>query len=138
MEVTLKRKIVSCVLLASLSFSIGCYNNETITREQLNPVTKDKLKAEVDQLDITVFTKDSLEYKFFKGNYRVQGDTLIGVGVQTIGGDDKPFQGYISFSDITSLETVEFSLAKTIIVICIPIVLGGAFLVAFAISISGR
>jgi hypothetical protein len=131
-------KIISCVLVASLSFSIGCYNNDTITREKLNPITKEELRAEVEQLDITVFTRDSVEYKFLKGNYRVQGDTLIGFGVQTIGGDDRPFHGYVSFADITSLETEEFSLAKTLIAIGLPVGAAVAFLFAWAAGMSER
>lgn len=131
-------KIISCVLVAFLSFSIGCFNNDTITREQLNPVTKEKLRAEVEQRDIIVFTKESVVYKFLKGNYRVQGDTLIGFGVQTIGDDDRPFHGYVSFADITSLETEEFSLAKTLIAIGLPVGAAVAFLFAWAAGMSER
>jgi hypothetical protein len=131
-------KIISCVLVASLSFSIGCYNNDTITREQLNPITKEELRAEVEQLDITVFTKESVRYKFLKGNYRVQSDTLIGFGVQTNGGDDRPFHGYVCFADITSLETEEFSLAKTLIAIGLPVGAAAAFLFSWAAGISKR
>ena len=124
----MQRKIVSCVLLVFLSLSNGCYNNQTITRDQLNPATKDELNAGVEQRDIAVFTKDSLEFRFLKGNYRIQSDTLKGFGVQTIGGEEKPFQGLIFLADIASLETEEFNLTNTIIAIVVPVgILAGLF-----------
>ena len=132
----MKRKIISCVLVASFSFSIGCYNTQTITREQLQSTSKGQLNAE--QLDITVCTIDSLEYKFLKDNYRIQGDTLTGFGVQTIGGIDRHFQGSISFANITSLKTAEFSLAKTIVAASLPFVAFGGFILILASSLSGR
>ena len=106
-------KIISCLLVASLSLYIGCYTTD--------PVTKEELKAKVDQAYITVYTKDSLEYKFLKENYSIQGDTMRGFGTQTIGGDDRPFHGSISFADITLMETEKFNLAETIIVIVVPV-----------------
>jgi hypothetical protein len=129
-------KTLICLLLVSLSISVGCYNNQTITREELNPAKKDDLKAEFEHRGITVLTKDSLEYKFSKGNYRVQGDTLVGIGVQTIGGDDKPFQGQIPFADITSLTTEEFDLTATIIAIGLPAGLVVGLFVAWANAMS--
>jgi hypothetical protein len=128
----MKRKIISCALVASISFSIGCYNTQTITREQLQATTKEELKAKADKDDITVFTKGSLEYEFSKGNYRIQGDTLIGFGVQTIDGNDRPFHGAISFADITSLETEKFNLGITILAIGLPVGLVVGLLSAWA------
>jgi hypothetical protein len=81
----------------------------------------EELKAEVGKVNITIYTKDSLEYKFLKENYSIQGDTLRGFGTQTIGSDDRPFHGSISFADITLMETQKFNLAETIIVIVIVI-----------------
>ena len=72
-------KIVSCTLLCSLASSIGCYNYDTITREELNAERKRELKEGADQLDIRVFT-DSSEYSFPSGTYRIQADSLAGFG----------------------------------------------------------
>jgi hypothetical protein len=132
----MKKKIISCVLVTSLSFSVGCYNTQTITREQLEATTKEKLKAECEEVDIAVFTKDSLGYKFLKGNYRIQGDTLTGFGAQTIAGTERRFQGSISFADITSLETEEFDLAGTIIAIGLPVGFVVGFMFWFAAGMS--
>jgi hypothetical protein len=132
----MKMKIISCVLVSSILFSIGCYNTQTITREQLQATAKERLNAE--QLDVTVIMKDSLEYRFVKDNYRIQGDTLTGFGVQTIGDSERSFQGSIAFADITSLRTTEFSLAKTIIAASLPFAAFGVFVLILASSLSGR
>jgi hypothetical protein len=132
----MKNNIISCVLVASLSFSIGCYNTQTITREQLTEPTKEELKAKTAQVDITVCTSDSLEYKFLKDSYRIQADTLTGFGVQTIGGTDRRFQGSISFADISSLKTEEFDLTGTIIAIGLPVGLVVGFLFWFGYEMS--
>jgi hypothetical protein len=121
----MKKKIISCILVASLLFSIGCYNSQTITKEQLNSTAKKELETEFDSIDITVLTKDSSEYKFLKGNYRIHGDRLVGFGVRRIAGNDSSFHGSISFADITSLETTEFSLADTILAIGLPTIIAG-------------
>ena len=132
----MKKQIISCVLITFLSFCIGCYSTHTITRGELNRTTKEELKAEVERLDITVFTEGSLEYKFLKGNYGIQGDTLLGFGVQTIARSDVPFHGSISFSDIASVKTENFSPVKTIIVIGIPvgIIVGLSFWISYSFA----
>lgn len=135
--IAIRTKIVSCVLVATLSFSMGCYSSQTITREQLTPAAKEELKVEFEGSDITVFTKDSSEYKFLKGDYHIQGDTLQGIGVQTLGGEERPFHGPISFTDIASLETEEFDLTATIIAISLPVGLVVVFLFALAAGMSG-
>ena len=131
----MKKKIISCVLVSSLLSSIGCYNTQTITREQFQATTMERLSAESEQFDITICTIDSLEYKFLKDNYRIQGDTLTGFGVQTMGGTERRFQGSIAFADITSVKTEEFSLAKTIIAAALPFVAFGGFILFLAFSL---
>ena len=132
----MKKKIISCLLVASFSFSIGCYNTQTITREQLQANTREEVKAKWEQLDIAVFTKDSLEYKFLKDNYRIKNDTLTGFGVQTIGATERRFQGSISLADITSLKTEEFDLMGTIVAIGLPVSLICGLLLAMASELS--
>jgi hypothetical protein len=132
----IRTKIVSCVLVATLSFSMGCYSNQTMTREQLTPTAKEELKSNVEERDVTVLTKDFSKYKFLKGDYRIQGDTLKGFGVRIIGGDDRPFDGSISFADIAALETEEFDLTATLIAIGLPVGLVVGFLFALAAGMS--
>jgi hypothetical protein len=124
----MKKKIIPCLLLASLLFYIGCYNST-------QPITKDELKAEVEY-DINVFTKDSLEYRFYKGNYSIQGDTLSGTGVQVVAHDwpnTKHFNGSMPLSEITKLTAEKFSLGWTIAAVLFPILLvGGFFIIAYA------
>lgn len=134
----MKKKITLCVLISFLVFSIGCYNTQTITREQFEVTTKEELKARCEQLSITVITSDSLEYKFDKGNYRIEGDTLSGFGDQVLGGTDRRFQGSISFAGITSLKTEEFSLAKTIIAAALPFAAFGGIVLIAALQLQGR
>jgi hypothetical protein len=113
------------VLVSSLLFSIGCYSTVMMTKEEL--------KAKVEQADITVWTRDSLKYEFSKGNYHIQGDTLTGSGVR-VGVNKSTHKQYkqnsgvtsIALADITSIETSEFSSAKTVLLI---IGLGGVLLV---------
>jgi hypothetical protein len=137
-EVIMKKRTISFVLILSLSFSIGCYNNQTITKEELTPTTKGKLNAEGEQRDITVLMKDSREYQFSKENYRIQGDTLTGFGVQKINDNEGPFHGSIALADITSLKTTEFSLTKTLLAIGFPVAVVGAWFIAFAAGMSRR
>jgi len=131
-------KRTSSLLLAPLLFCVGCYSNQTLTHEELNTITKERLRAEVEQRDITVFTRDSLEYRFSREHYRIRADTLTGFGIQTSAGNDVRFQGSISFADITSIRTTEFSLAQTLVAIGLPVVAVGAFLIALAIGMAGR
>ena len=95
------------MLLASLSFYIGCYSTEM--------VSKDTLKAKVEQVDITVFMKDSLVYKFSKENYRIQGDTLSGYGIRQRNlSTDVVFAASLPFAEIDSIETRNVDPARTI------------------------
>jgi hypothetical protein len=117
----MKRKIVSWLLVGSLSLYIGCYNTEMVSKEGLKP--------RVEQYDITVSTKDSLEYIFLKDNYRVQGDTLTGFGVRRSNRrSDIVLDASLPFADITSIETKEFSFGKTLL-LCAGIGLGAAFII---------
>lgn len=132
----MKKNIISCILMASLLFSFGCYTNQTITREQLDNIPNEGLKAEFEQHDITVYTKDSLEYTFLKDNYRIESDTLMGSGEQTIAGNNRPFNGSISFGDITLLKTENFDTTATIVAIGLPVGLAVGFLLVLAAGLS--
>jgi hypothetical protein len=114
-------KMVTWICMFSVLF-MGCYTH--------TPVTKDELRANVAQ-DITVFTKDSLEYNFSKGNYSIRGDTLSGIGIKRIGGwlTDRDYHGTILLADIASLKTEECDLAGTML--CIVIFGLGAGVVVF-------
>jgi hypothetical protein len=108
-EGNMKSEIISCVLVASLSFSTGCYSTGMVGR--------DEFKAKAEQVDITVFTHDSSEYKFLKENYHIQGDTLTGFGVRKWNMSSEIVLGAsLSFADIDSIESKEFDATKTILV----------------------
>jgi len=147
----MKRKIVSCLLVASLCFSTGCYSTAV--------VSKDELKATGDQIDITVYTNGSelttkderaittadmnepLRYEFPQGFYHVRGDTLIGLVPQrrdlySEGRSDSSRTVNISFAKISSIETERFSLGLTIAAIAIPLALAGGFLLWFGYEMS--
>lgn len=132
----MSKKIVSCVLIASMLSTIGCHNIETITRDQLDVATKEKLNAEAERFDITVTTKDFKEYNFLKDSYRINGDTLTGFGIQTSNENEERFHGSIPIADIASLETKEFSLWKTILTIGLPVASVTVFLVLLAHGMS--
>jgi hypothetical protein len=111
------------ILLSVSILFAGCFTQSSITNEEL--------KATVEHADITVFTKDSLEYKFSKENYWIQGDTLSGSGVEvrvnTAEGDS--VRVAISFSEITSVEVEEFDVTGTMIVYALSV---GAFVALLA------
>ena len=132
----MKKKIISWALVGFLMCSLGCYSNQTMTKEGLDANTREGLKAECEQADITVFTKDSSEYKFLKGNYRIQSDTLTGFGFQTIDGTDGRFHGSLSFADITSLRTEKFNLGRTIFASAMAAGFGGVILYTLAARLS--
>jgi hypothetical protein len=107
-EDIMSTKIVSCVLLASLCFSLGCYNAEAISKAEL--------KAQTEQADMTVFMKDSVEYKFIKDNYQVHGDTLSGFGVRTSGASTELVRNArLPLADIGSIESRGFNLKNTLL-----------------------
>ncbi len=117
----MKRKIVSWVVAASLLSYLGCYDTEIVTKEGLN--------ARADQVDITLFMRDSLEYQFLKNDYRIQGDTLKGFGVRRLHGvSDIVLGASLAFTDIMSIETTELSTGKTIL-LCGGIALGSVFII---------
>jgi hypothetical protein len=121
-EVTLSTKIVSCVLVASLSFYIGCYSTELIST--------DGLKAKSGQVDIIVFAKDSSGYEFTKGNYRIAGDTLSGYGVRTQKESTEViFDASVSFAAVDSIKTRKLDLPRTI-ALCGGIGLGVVVIIA--------
>jgi hypothetical protein len=122
----MKRRIVPWVVAASLSFYIGCYNTEIVTKEGLN--------AKAEQVDITLFMRDSLEYTFLKNDYRFQGDTLKGFGVRRLHGvSDIVLDASVAFTDIISIETRELSTGKTIL-LCGGIALGSVFIIELLLS----
>lgn len=115
-------KTVRCILVAALLFSCGCYTTGTVSKKDL--------KARADPVDITFFTKDSLEYSFSKENYRVQGDTLSGYGMRSRNAvRDVVFNASVSLADIDSIETSEFD-ATTTVLLCGGIGLAGAGIIA--------
>ena len=105
----MESKIISCVLVASLLFSVGCYGTGI--------VSKDELKAKPKQVDITVYTKDSLEYRFSQGTYHILADTLSGSGVRLSASRSDSVVASIALADISSIETSEFSYVKTFLLI---------------------
>jgi hypothetical protein len=127
----LKAKVVSSVLLVSLSFYVGCYTTE--------PVTKQELIAQGEKVDIAVYTHTSLRYDFPGGYYRVRGDTLSGIVPvrrdlfsEARYDSGRPID--ILFSDIKSIDTETFDVVTTILIV------GGvalAGLIAVAIVFGG-
>ena len=124
----METKVISYVLVASLLFSVGCYSTGIVTKEEL--------KAKPEQDDITVYTKDSLEYRFHQGNYHIQADTMSGFQVSWMGPDTfvrDSTATLIGLSDITSIERREYNHLKTIL-----FTLGiGAIVVLIAAASSG-
>lgn len=108
LEVSVEKIMAPCMLLASLSMCIGCYNIEMTSKEGL--------KVQEEQLEIHVVTKDSVQYKFLPENYRIQGDTLSGLGVRTRdASSDIVFDARLPLGDLTSIETREFNITRTIV-----------------------
>jgi hypothetical protein len=97
-----------------------------MTNEELSAPPKGHFAALVEQRDLTVFTKDSSEYRFSKENYSIRGDTLTGFGTQRTDGKEVKFHGSLSSAEITSLQTSEFSVGKTVAgtVLLIALVVG--------------
>jgi hypothetical protein len=124
MEVALK--FISGVLIGSLILSSGCYSDQTITHGELTATPKENYSTLAGQRDLIVFTKDSSRYEFSKENYLIQSDTLTGFGIQARDGKEMRFHGTLSFSEITSLQTSEFSTGKTIAgtVLLVALVIG--------------
>lgn len=98
---------LASVMLAFLPMWSGCYNIESATR--------DSITTQEEQLEVRVLTKDSVEYRFLGENYRIQGDTLSGFGVRTRSDSSEiVFDARLALSDMTFIETKEFSARQTI------------------------
>jgi hypothetical protein len=88
----------------------------------------------VEQDDITVQTKQSVTYDFLKGNYRIQGDSLL--GFQIIGDSfiSKRVEASLSLADISSIETKHFSAWKAFVyIVGVPL---GLIVIYLCIAIS--
>jgi len=111
----MERKIVSCALCSLLLVSAGCFSTAVVTMKELETTSH--------KADVTLFMKDSAEYKFLQGNYHVQGDSISGFGLQTRGpNSDIVLNASLSFGDVRSMEAKQFNLGKTVL-------LGGAIAV---------
>ena len=98
---------LASAMLAFLPMWFGCYNIESATR--------DSITTQEEQLEVRVLTKDSVEYRFLGENYRIQGDTLSGFGVRTRSNSSEiVFDARLVLSDMTFIETKEFSARRTI------------------------
>jgi hypothetical protein len=103
---TLRSQVVSCLLLAFLSWSVGCYSTEEVSKEDF--------KALGGQVDVIVFTTDSLSYEFSRGNYRTQGDTVSGYGIRRRNGSAEVLPALtVRLSDGDVIETRAFDLLRT-------------------------
>jgi hypothetical protein len=112
--------VLTCVYLCLLIFFIGCYSPAVVTKEEL--------KAKAEGIDITLFTKDSVEYKFLKGNYHIQQDILIGYGVRGRNMDsDIVLDASLPLAEIASIEIMRFDVTKTIM-FCGGVGLGAVFI----------
>jgi hypothetical protein len=129
-------KVICCLLIASLIISFGCHNTQEMTRDDLTKKTKEALKAECEPFDVTVRTAESGAYKFLKDHFRINGDTLTGIGTQDVNGTPVPWRGSMALSDISSIETKEFSATKTILIIVIPAGVVTGFLLMVAEEMS--
>ncbi|HMK39652.1 MAG TPA: hypothetical protein VK569_09945 [Bacteroidota bacterium] len=122
---------VSGTMAAFLSLFVGCYSTGTVTREELIE------KTQTDQADITVHMKDAREYKFSRMNYRIEGDTLFGLGrLSSVPPVPDSVVTSISFADMSSIETERFDLAVTFIVIAVPVAAVAILVAAWAEGMS--
>jgi hypothetical protein len=107
LEAEMNQARLASAMLAFLPMWFGCYNIESATR--------DSITTQEEQLEVRVLTKDSVEYRFLGENYRIQGDTLSGFGVRTRSNSSEiVFDARLALSDMTFIETKEFSARQTI------------------------
>ena len=80
-------------------------------------VTKEQFVAQAGRVDVTLTTKDSVEYKFLRENYRVRGDTLLGFGHRKRHlSSDVVLDATLSLADVATVEVMKFDATKTIVV----------------------
>jgi hypothetical protein len=113
-------RFISRLLAFSLLVYCGCHTTGIMSR--------DGLRSGDNGADITVFARDSLQYRFSGENYHVQGDTLTGYGMRIHHAvTDVVFQASLPLADVDSVETKRFDLTTTVMVA------GGIGLVAVGI-----
>ncbi len=107
------KKILTYTLLFSSLQFVGCYSYST-----LYPDPYQEIKKEISEADeIIVNLKNAKKYKFAKGYYYFQNDTLTGEGFAIINDIEEPYKGSIPFSQIRSIQIVELDSEKTLTVV---------------------
>jgi len=107
-ETVLYKKLIFSILVVALLNLVGCYSYST-----LYPDPYQEIKKEISEADeIIVNLKNAEKYKFAKGYYYFQNDTLTGEGFAIKSEIEEPYRGKISLSQIGSITVEEVDSEK--------------------------
>ena len=91
------KKLISMVLIfALLPYLTGCYS--------LQQATLQEVKEDNKISELTVHTRDSVSYRFKKGNFSFKDDSLSGTGTKIIDRKEISFSGDIALNDILRID----------------------------------
>jgi hypothetical protein len=91
------KKLISIVLIFSLlPYLTGCYTIQQVNLEEIKESNSIK--------ELTVHTRDSVSYRFNKGNFSFKSDSLSGTGTRIIDRKEISFSGNIALKDILKID----------------------------------
>ena len=127
------RKTFSILILLSFCNYVGCVSTGPISVKE---VREEQFKINFTE-EIFITTVDSTRYHFGAGNYKIEEDTLHGVGADETTQPIKQFKGSIPLSEIVNFEQYHFTeTGKAITFIGLTaIFVGSLLLIYYALAV---
>ena len=124
----MKKLISSIFAILLLLYLSGC--------SSMNQVTREEFKDYNGNGEVSILTKDNEIYKFH-GYYSIESDTLEGIGIKLVDGEETPFKGKIALDSISGFEIQESEnpgLGLLGVLLGVPLTLALTFLLFFVFA----
>lgn len=132
----MRKKYIVLVLVSLLLVHLcGCYS--------MREISKDEIAELKEGGDLVIYTKDSTIYSFQESEYQVSNDSLYGRGYVKFTKNSAfkvPIEHSMALKNIIAIERDELNPVTTTLLIMGSMLLavGGGFLIALAMGMSGR
>lgn len=107
-NIAILMKLITIICLLGFLNYVGCYSVQNLTRNDLE---------EDFASDIRLLTKDNHTYFFAHGNYRIDKDSLYGIGKRLEGYSANEFEGKIAFKDIEMISGEKVDVGNTFLML---------------------
>ena len=109
----MKSRIITYFLLFSLPVYFGCSSMMPISRTEWDQIT-----CEENQTDeIRILTRNGYSYNLYCSSVKFVNDSLCGTGYRKTNYGNVPYEGSIALKDISEIQTDQFDLEVTLILI---------------------